>query len=181
MELLIKNISLRNSRLNVQFLVSTSSKRASLSLCGHMAVRSITCSARHNAGPRLRRPVFLLRNSLCFKNVAARPPARTTPPLGADRRVSMPVSNPTQSATNLILQRDTGDPKPGCRGIRHLRQNHRSARGARDSSGCPAQTANWGLIACFQAPEASWKRSKTSAAGSKNQPRLHHWYASCRH
>jgi hypothetical protein len=48
--------------------------------------------------------VFLIRHSLCFKNVAARHArqAHARLPNGA-QGVLPPVSNPTQSATNLIL------------------------------------------------------------------------------
>jgi hypothetical protein len=73
--------------------------------------------------------VLLIRHSLCFKNEAARAAA------AGDLRQSnrdacspAPVTNPTQSATNLILRRDTDvqAPLPGSR--HQLRQNHRSAR-----------------------------------------------------
>jgi len=56
----------------LRFLVVTDKQQACQSTLGRRNIdRSITCDARHNTGKRLRRLVFLIRHSLCFKKCSS--------------------------------------------------------------------------------------------------------------
>jgi hypothetical protein len=72
MDLLIKKKSVRNSSLTAHRPVDIDKQQAcQFPLTVHNTGRSVTCAARHNARQRVRCRVFLIRYSLCFKNVAA--------------------------------------------------------------------------------------------------------------
>src|SRR5277367_6342068 len=93
-ELLIHGISESNSCIDKQQACQPISS-------AHYAGQSITCDAgpKTAGGPLF--AVFLIRHSLCFKNVAAALGGSNFMDAARSRRALPPVSNPTQSATLL--------------------------------------------------------------------------------
>ena len=147
----------------------------------HYAGRSTTCDAGHDARARPRRAVFLIRHSLCFKNVAERISARRNVRLPRPPAlVSAPVSNPTQECDKVVLGRDT-DGLPRRRDQPSFAPKPHLLERPREPDPLSGGLREYLAVPVFSASGAWAERAHAAAGRSLLGRRLQHWYASCRH